>query len=301
MKTSTKSYIYELRRGSVKEVCPQCGQRRFVPYVLASDGKTIVGAEYGRCDREQNCGYFRYPHEIKPTTEMKQTVRITELPPRLQFSKEALFETMKWREKTALYGYVSGLFNHRIADAIFGMYLVGGMHDGRSVFWQVAASGEIRGGKIMAYKSDGHRDKEAAHAIGWAHACKELKPYTSGERLVQCFFGEHLIAAYPTDPIVLVESEKTAMLMSVLIPDYIWLASSGAQGVKNAERNAALKGRRVYLMPDQGKWGEWKLVGDLYGWHTSRWTEEHAVSDGCDMWDIAERVVLGYKACGVAV
>lgn len=295
MKISTKSYIYELRRGSVKEICPQCGQRRFVPYVLAADGKTIIGAEYGRCDREQKCGYFRYPHNLKQATKMELKTKKTELPPMLQFSKEALFETMKWREKTTLYRYVSGLFSPNIADAIFGLYMCGGLPDGRSVFWQIAASGEIRAAKIMAYKPDGHRDKEAAHAIGWAHASKELKPYTSGERLVQCFFGEHLLATYPTDPIVLVESEKTAMLMSALMPAYIWLASSGAQGVKNAERNAVLKGRRVYTLPDQGKYHEWKLVGDMYGWHTCHWVEDRSVGDGCDVWDIAEPIVMSFK------
>ena len=56
-----KDYKWILRKGSRKDRCPQCGKMRFVPYVLASDPTVKAGPEYGRCDREQSCGYFRYP------------------------------------------------------------------------------------------------------------------------------------------------------------------------------------------------------------------------------------------------
>ena len=55
------NYKWVLRKGSRKEICPNCGQKRFVPYVSAADGKTLAGAQYGRCDREQHCGYICYP------------------------------------------------------------------------------------------------------------------------------------------------------------------------------------------------------------------------------------------------
>ena len=49
-----KKFKYHLRGGSAKEVCPNCGQRTFVPYV--DDAEQIVGELYGRCDRENKCG-----------------------------------------------------------------------------------------------------------------------------------------------------------------------------------------------------------------------------------------------------
>ena len=54
-------YKWTLRKGGGKMICPKCGQRRFVPYVSTLDGKTLAGSEYGRCDREQSCGYQLYP------------------------------------------------------------------------------------------------------------------------------------------------------------------------------------------------------------------------------------------------
>ena len=71
-------YKWMLRKGGRKERCPQCGKMRFVPFVLSADGKTKAGAEYGRCDRETSCGYFRYPD--RPVDTGKVIVRQPEPP-----------------------------------------------------------------------------------------------------------------------------------------------------------------------------------------------------------------------------
>lgn len=40
--------------------CPACGRKHcFTPYVDSNE--QIVGKEYGRCDHESSCGYFKYP------------------------------------------------------------------------------------------------------------------------------------------------------------------------------------------------------------------------------------------------
>ena len=76
-----KTYKWSLRKGGRKMRCPNCGQMRFVPFVLTADGRTLAGSEFGRCDREQSCGYFRYPDkEAKATVEMEPR---PELPPAL--------------------------------------------------------------------------------------------------------------------------------------------------------------------------------------------------------------------------
>ena len=55
-------YKYQLRRSGRKEICPNCGKRRFVPYVLTEDNETIVNPDWGRCDRENSCGYWMKPN-----------------------------------------------------------------------------------------------------------------------------------------------------------------------------------------------------------------------------------------------
>jgi hypothetical protein len=67
----------------------------------------------------------------------------------------------------------------------------------------------------------------------------------------QCFFGEHLLKGN-TLPVAIVESEKSAVIASVYLPEYIWLGASGKFGL-NAEKCNVLKGRTVILFPDLSK------------------------------------------------
>jgi hypothetical protein len=75
--------------------------------------------------------------------------------------------------------------------------------------------------------------------------------------LQQCLFGLHLIADNPGKPIAIVESEKTAIIASEYLPDFIWLATGTINGL-NVDKLKPLKGRKVVLFPDKGKaFTEW--------------------------------------------
>ena len=56
-------------------------------------------------------------------------------------------------------------------------------------------------------------------------------------------------------PIAIVESEKSAIILSELFPDYIWLASGG-KTMLNASLFAPLGDRRIILFPDTDETGE---------------------------------------------
>ena len=49
----------------------------------------------------------------------------------------------------------------------------------------------------------------------------------------------------------LVESEKTAIISSALMPQYTWLATGGKSGL-TSERLSSLKGRKIIVFPDVG-------------------------------------------------
>ena len=127
---------------------------------------------------------------------------------------------------------------------------------GAAVFWYIDKAGRIRAGKCMYYRPDGHRDKD--YNPFYMHgvlASQGMLP--EGWKLRRCLFGEHLLAADPAAPVALVESEKTALIASALVPGALWLGAGGLHYL-NAESCAGLKGRQVVAYPDLGAFDKWQ-------------------------------------------
>ena len=78
----------------------------------------------------------------------------------------------------------------------------------------------------------------------------------------QCLFGEHLLsdtsAAMSAKPVAIVESEKTALVAALFIPDFVWLATGGMHGCFNSEAMQVLKEREVILFPDLKATDGWR-------------------------------------------
>lgn len=274
-----KSYKWQLRKGSKKEICPNCGQKRFVPYVLASDGVTLAGAEFGRCDREQNCGYQRYPDGERYTVAEPQKIQPR---PRLEYVGD-LHVSMD----SNLFEWAVCFLGLNDAVLAWSNYNVGCI-GGRVIWWQIDREGVVRAGKVMSYRPDGHRDKSDQWGVTWAHKHPQLKHLFNGEELQQCLFGEHLLKSYPNKPVALVESEKTAVVMSRFIPEYVWLSTGGSQGIKSTERIEPLIGRKVFLVPDNGQYYSWLRVAELYGWNIWDRLEQNTPFEGADILDVLE-------------
>ena len=75
-------------------------------------------------------------------------------------------------------------------------------------------------------------------------------------RLSQCLFGENLPHDKVNANVVLVETEKTAVICSLLLPEYIWLATGGKSQFN--DRLMVLKGRKVTAFPDIDGYDEWR-------------------------------------------
>ena len=114
------------------------------------------------------------------------------------------------------------------------------------------------GGKIIPYNpATGHRIKDDHFPpVMWVHtklkATHLLPPEWS---LTQCLFGERLLHDKVNANVALVESEKTAVICSLLLPEYIWLATGGKSQFN--DRLMVLKGRKVTAFPGIDGYDEW--------------------------------------------
>lgn len=252
-----KEYKYHLDKTSKKYNCPHCGKKRFVKYIETETGH-YADNQYGRCDRETSCGYSKYPNNnsifnyeyIAPPPEKPSYIE-----------KEILQKTLKKYEINPLIYY---LYNHYDKDEVnvtIDKYQVGtsNQFNNSTVFWQMDNTGNIRSGKIMAYDTTtGKRlkNKDGKPLINWVHSVLKIPKYN----LKQCLFGLHLLDDN-LKQVAIVESEKTALIMSIEFPNYTWMSTGSLQGFKY-EYLAPLKGKTIIAFPDKGGYNEWSKTAD---------------------------------------
>lgn len=274
---------------------------RFVPFVLTADGRTMAGPEFGRCDREQSCGYFRYPYKDARVTV--QTEPCPELPPALVklatplipvYPMSIFYQAFKWIDE-----------GKSKADCNFCDVLTRykcWLHDDYCVFPQF--DGEwMRTAKAIRYGLDGHRlkgDDGDSLPVYWLHKAPQYEEYMKSHKLKQCFFGQHLLSQYPGHDVWIVEAEKTAVLMAATDErtDRLWLACGGSQMLKGAIDLSCLDGRDVTLVPDDGQFWNWKRTADAHGWKCldiCLCHKSYALNAGYDIWDIKEHYLKQSK------
>ena len=144
--------------------------------------------------------------------------------------------------------------------------------------------------KIVQYNSiTGKRNKDL-HANNF-HSYKPIKNQLGFdiekkiEKKYTCFFGEHLVPNN-NKPVVIVEAEKTAIILSMLFEDIVFIATGGAANLKNKDYSFLLN-RDVYLYPDSGV-KSWAEIGKKRNWFVSEILEAPEVKKGDDVVDYLE-------------
>lgn len=241
--------------------CPKCRSKRtFAHYIIIDTGER-VHSTCGRCNREDNCGYHLTPKEyfeangVTPAFDAATTHTPEPLKQTSYISQDVLAATLKGYEHNVFAQWLVSLFGKKTTEEAIARYYIGTATRGRAIFWQIDTQRRIRTGKIMSYQPDGHRSKQ--YLPTWVHAAKkDGKPLYPDFNLKQCLFGEHLALRDAKAPIAIVESEKTAVIASIYLPQYIWMATGGKNGI-SVDRLQHLKGRKIVLFPDLNSYNDW--------------------------------------------
>lgn len=261
-------FILEPYKGmNTRYHCPNCKQREktFTLYLDTETG-THLHSDVGRCNRETNCGYHYTPKQYfhdnnfqvdtiltKPTySKSIQTLNISTSFIPAEIFKASLNSNAY--ENNNFVQFLIQLFGVKIAGDVVSRYSIASSKKwkGATVFWQMDTQGKVRTGKIMLYDlTSGRRIKKPFNHITWVHSALKLPLFD----LKQCFFGEHLLIDN-SKPIAIVESEKTAVIASIYLPQFIWLAAGSLTNLTE-EKCSILKGRYVILFPDLNGYDKW--------------------------------------------
>jgi hypothetical protein len=259
-------YILEPYNGmNTRFRCPDCQRKdkTFSRYIDTETGEHLH-TSVGRCNRESKCCYHYTPKQYYQDNNI--SIEITQPKPykpkaitpqskSISFIPVEVFKaSLKGYEENYLIKFLINLFGVDITNKLISSYFIATSKcwNGATVFWQIDIKSKLRTGKIMLYNPiTGKRIKEPFNHINWVHKVVKQPDF----KLKQCFFGEHLLTNN-TSPVAIVESEKTAVIASVYLPQFIWLAVGSLTNL-NADKCSILKGRNVILFPDLNGFDKW--------------------------------------------
>jgi len=239
--------------------CPNCDQsKQFTRYVDPNGG--YIADHVGICNRVNNCGYHLTPNEyykLNPD-QMKEfkkvTVKNDPKPIAASYiSPVSLKNTLN--QDNEFLQFLRGLFGPEITTELTKTYMIGSTkHYNKffTVFWQIDKYKRIRTGKAISYDSSTGKRKKEQYSTNWMHRILNLKNFN----LTQCLYGLQLIDTAKDKHIAIVESEKTAIIASIYLPQFIWMASGSLQMIKK-DILSPLKGRKVVLFPDANCFELW--------------------------------------------
>lgn len=251
-------FKYSLDKSSKKFICPSCGKRRFVKYINQITNEYLEET-YGRCDRETSCGYHNNPkqnHSIAIVNIEKINVIPDFIDPILV--KQSL---KKYRNNNFAKFLHKHFANEEVKNCIARYNIGTSKHwEGATVFWQINQNQRVHTGKIILFnEKTGKRVKIPFPHINWVHKKINKENY----HLKQCLFGLHLLKIsiamplqYNCNTIAIVESEKTAIIMSLFIPEYLWMATGSKQNLK-LELLEPIKKENIIVYPDKGEFSDW--------------------------------------------
>lgn len=235
-------YVLEKYSGSKSRFnCPNCKRKEFTRYKNIETNEYLP-YEYGICNRMIKCGYKKYPSQkINSNLEEVNHIHLEIIE---YLDKKILYEFENSNFKNPLFIFLKLYFDEIKVQQIFELYQVKTekyYENYLTVFPQLDQDFNLRTLKKMRYNSQtGKRNKSF---FQWYNPNKN--------NLKQCLFGLHILnePIFLESKIVIVESEKTAILGMLYFDDYLFLATGGMMNL-TLERLEPLQGKEIILMPD---------------------------------------------------
>lgn len=198
-------------------------------------------------------------------------------------------------QRNTFVDFLHTLFDSPKVAAAVERYCIGGDSSGRTIFPNIDTEGRCVGGAVIPYLPNGHRDK--SKGISNLHSELKRKDKTHPTQADQVLFGSHLLRLYPSASVGVVESQKSAVILSIIYPEIVWVATAGMTNF-NERLLAPIYDRNVVAYPDVNGVKVWtERAKDLpfKNIRISDWWR-YAQDDKEDITDVVIRAIQQEKA-----
>ena len=224
-------YLFDTRRTS----CPYCGSSDGFAHLLHPSDRKVVGIGLGKC---HSCNVFKTNNEAGFVSESGELVASKGI------VEAKFYDTAKVKSFGLTFGsgglveYATRLFGQDALDTAKRMYVCGDKYGNTSFLY---ADIRQRGMSIktIAYDESGKRSKsglslgsrnlDTAQIAGYISPEGSVRGVRVSDGAYQLLYGQHSIK--PDLPIVIVESEKTAYISSIVCKNATFLAAGGSKGL----------------------------------------------------------------------
>lgn len=224
-------YLFDTRRTH----CPYCGSSDGFAHLLHPSDRKVVGHGLGKC---HSCNVFRTNQEAGFVAESGDLVASTGV------IEAKYYDIGKVKSFGLSYGsgilvdFAETLFGQDAVDTAKKMFVCGDKYGNTSFLY---ADIRQRGMSIktIAYDENGKRNKEGLSLGARNLETSQIAGYITPEGAVrsikvsdgsyQLLYAQHCITG--NLPIVVVESEKTAYLCSIVCKSAVFLAAGGSKGL----------------------------------------------------------------------
>ena len=186
-----------------------------------------------------------------PNIQISRTLQ--EYCPSYNFISPDIVKRLQGKRNTFV-DFLSTLFDEAQVAAAVERYCIGGDSQGRTIFPNIDTEGRCVGGAVIPYLPSGHRDRGKKPST--IHAELKKKNKTFPPQGDQVLFGSHLLRLYPTASVGVVEAQKSAVILSIVYPHIIWVATAGKTNF-NERMVAPIYDRNVVAYPDMDGVQEW--------------------------------------------
>ncbi|AFK04326.1 hypothetical protein Emtol_3197 [Emticicia oligotrophica DSM 17448] len=226
-----------------KGTCPACKQSQKFRYYEDLNGQRI-GEQFGKCDRENSCGYHHKPKLSDITSESVINVKS---------EKSIIYPDKTWLQNFDLWLSNSSSYFHQYCMTLgisiehLKKHSVATDQNGKTVFIFINNENRVVNAKWMLYDIAGHRIKDTK-----GYSMKQ--PADDKYKYKMCLYGEDLLDSTKQNTVVIVESEKTKVIASYFYPEFDWVACSSSSGLTD-EKISVLFGRKIIWLCDADKAG----------------------------------------------